>query len=118
MKKSILLMSTLSLLVGTTGAARADYYFDFEDNTNTYGLLPGLESYMEGIFGSDIALDNVNWWGESYWYDSYESDIIYTPFVGRSSTIDFDPLPAADSAFALSAISFTWMVRTDSFLGL
>jgi hypothetical protein len=69
MKRSILLLSVLSMLVGTAGVAQAAYYFDFEDNTENYGLLPGLESYMENIFGSEIAIDNANWWGESSWYD-------------------------------------------------
>ena len=110
MKKLLIFMCTALLLFSMSGNATA-YVFNFEDGTNTYGPLNGLEAYMEGVFGRDIDIDNANWWGESAWV---HSDILYTPFIGNSATIDFDPLPAGNSNFKILSLSFIWIVRTDS----
>lgn len=88
-----------------SGVATADYFFDFEDGTNHYGPLSGLETYMEGIFGSDLTVKRAIWWGESL---VYGSDILYTK--KKSAVLDFDPLAPKASTFEINAVSFKWLV--------
>lgn len=111
MKKLLIFLCATFILFSMSGIAEASYFFDFEDGVSTYGPLNGLETYMENIFGSDIDIDNAKWWGESAWV---HSDILYTPFVGNSATIDFDPLPNENSDFKILSLWFTWLVRTDT----
>jgi hypothetical protein len=88
-----------------SGIATASFVFDFEDETNYYGPLSGLEAYMESVFASDITANNAFWWGESL---VYGSDILYTK--KKSAVLDFDPLAAGASTFEIQAVSFKWLV--------
>ena len=88
-----------------SGIATASYFFNFEDGTNNYGPLSGLETYMENIFGNDINVKRAFWWGESLVYDS---DILYTKT--KSAVLDFDPLDSNASAFEIQKLSFKWLV--------
>jgi hypothetical protein len=106
MKKLYIFLFAALILFSTFGIAAANtYFFNFEDGTYHYGPLSGLESYMEGIFGSDVDVQGAYWWGNSLVYDS---DILYTK--NASAVLDFDPLPSDASSFRIQSVSFKWLV--------
>ena len=106
MKKFFIFMSATLILFGTSGIAAANsYFFNFEDPACQYGPMSGLETYMEGIFGSDIDIHGALWWGNSI---VYGSDIIYT--MDKKAVLDFDPLSSDDSTFKIQSVSFKWLV--------
>ena len=104
-RKILIFICATLILFSMSGIATASYFFDFEDETSTYGPLSVLETYMEGIFGSDITVKRAFWWGESF---VYGSDIIYTKT--QSAVLDFDPLAPEMSTFDIDAVSFKWLV--------
>lgn len=111
MKRTILVLLSCALLFGFTVNSNAtSYYFDFEDGNNIQSPpgLPGLESYMEGIFGKDLSTGDFIWYGST----GSATDRLFTS--DGSSELDFDPAIYNASSFELTQVSFKWEVFDDT----
>ncbi|MBN1140534.1 MAG: PEP-CTERM sorting domain-containing protein [Deltaproteobacteria bacterium] len=105
MKAKILsLCAILSVILFMVSAEAATTTFNFEDGES------GLTSYMEEVFGGDLTVNNLTWYGND---TLFGSDAIATTGA-NPGRIDFDPLGRNESDYEILQISFQWAVYDET----